>query len=194
MPPRSPIRIKAGPTGWVWVELPYTPERLQKIRTIPERKWLESHHCWAIPRTKRTLERLQALFSGDQIIIDSQLKGKKQNPKGWQPAIRVAPGPATDIVRTFTHILKQKAYSPHTIKIYTFHTRRFFKKMPHTATDLQPQDIRQYLNQLEIQDNATETYLNQATRALKALCRLALHKSPEFLKTAFPSRRPKSLS
>ncbi|MFT5369892.1 MAG: hypothetical protein ACI8V2_004871 [Candidatus Latescibacterota bacterium] len=182
----SPITIKLGPSGWIFVELPYSTERVLKIKTITGRKWQEDLHCWAIPRTARTVERLKALFSGDQIIVDPQLFKKKTKPAGWQPAIRVSPGPPSDLVFTFTNILQQEAYSPHTIKIYTFHTRRFLKAFKKTPSDLQAEDIKAYLHQL--QTHNTQTYTNQAIRALKALCRLALHKSPEFLGRAFPPR------
>lgn len=181
-----PITIKAGPTGWLFVELPYSPERVAKIKTISGRKWQDDQHCWAIPRTKRTIDRLKALFSGDQLSIAPQLLKKSEKPLGWQPAIRISPGPLSDLLHQFTHILQQKAYSPHTIKIYTFHTRRFFKEVKKMPTDIQVQDIQRYLHTL--QNHNRQTYTNQAIRALKTLCRLALHKSPEFLHQAFPPR------
>ena len=181
-----PITIKPGPSGWLFVELPYSAERVEKIKTISGRKWNDELHCWAIPRTKRTLTRLKALFSGDQMIIAPQVLKKPPKPLGWQPALRVAPGPPSDLLHTFTTILQQKAYSPHTIKIYSFHTKRLLKKIKKMPTDIQAQDIKAYLHHL--QTHNTETYTNQATRALKTLCRLALHKSPEFLHQAFPPR------
>ena len=189
---RRPITVKSGPSGWIYVELPYSHERVQKIKTISGRKWDDHHHCWAIPRTIRTVERLKALFSDDQIILDAELFKKKSKPVGWQPAIRVAPGPASDILHTFTDVLVQKAYSPHTIKIYTFHTRRFLKTLKKTPTDIQPEDFKHYLQYLQTKDKAAETYSRQAIRALKALCRLALHKPPEFMDNAFPPREKNS--
>lgn len=188
-----PITIKPGPPGWILVELPYAPERVQKIKTIAGRKWQENLHCWAIPRTGRTVTRLQALFSGDQLIIAPELRVPTAKPVGWQPTIKIPPGPPSDLLHTFKEVLEQKAYSPHTIKIYTFHTRRFLKKLKKTPTDLQPEDIQTYLYHLKTQDLAAETYLNQAIRALKTLCQLALHKSPEFLQTAFPPRKKTTL-
>lgn len=186
-----PITIKPGPSGWLLVELPYSPERVAKIKTISGRKWQENHHCWAIPQTARTIERLKALFSGDQLIIEPQIKQKKSKPVGWQPAIRVAPGPHHELIQTFTNILQQKAYSPHTIKIYTFHTRRFLKTFKKDLIDLQAEDLQTYL--CHLQEHNTETYANQATRSLKTLCRLVLHKSPEFLQAAFPKRPQNTL-
>lgn len=183
-----PITVKPGPSGWIFVELPYSHTRLQKIKTISGRKWIENQHSWAIPRTIRTIERLKALFSGDQMVLDPTLYKKKSKPVGWQPAIRVAPGPPSDLLRTFKDILVQEAYSPHTIKIYTFHTRRFLKALKKTPNDLQPEDIKHYLHQLQTTDQAAETYARQAIRALKALCRLALNKPPEFIQNAFPPR------
>jgi hypothetical protein len=185
--PLRPIIIKPGPSGWIFVELPYSHERLEKIKTIAGRKWRETDHCWAIPRTARTIERLKALFSGDQIIFNPQsTQKKKTNPVGWQPAIRVAPGPKRELIDIFKNILQQEAYRPHTIKIYLLHARRFLKAINKMPADLNEADIQNYLHQL--QTHNTETYTNQAIRALKSLCRLALHKPPHFLHNAFPSR------
>jgi len=192
--PLRPITIKPGPSGWILVELPYSHERVEKIKTISGRKWHENDHCWAIPRTTRTIERLKALFSGDQIIVDPQVSQKKKsNPLGWQPAIQVALGPKSELINTFRTILQQKAYSPHTIKIYIFHARRLIKALNKMPADLNEEDIQNYLRQL--QTHNTENYTSQAIRALKSLCRLALHKSPDFLHNAFPPRtKPHSQS
>lgn len=185
--PLRPITIKPGPSGWILVELPYSHERVEKIKTITGRKWHEKDHCWAIPRTKRTIERLKALFSGDQIIFNPpSAQKKKTNPVGWQPAIRVAPGPKSELIDTFKNILQQEAYSPHTIKVYLLHARRFLKVINKMPSDINEEDIQNYLNQLLVHN--TETYTSQAIRALKSLCRLALHKSHHFLHSAFPPR------
>ncbi|MDA0710660.1 MAG: phage integrase N-terminal SAM-like domain-containing protein, partial [bacterium] len=160
--------------------MPYSPDRLEKIKTLTGRKWDETHNCWAIPRTKRTIARLKALFSGDQILVDRKLKGATPKPLGWQPAFVVSPGPPADLLRVFEEILRREAYSPHTIKIYTFHARRFLRASGKMPADLSPMDFLTYFHRLENQNAAA--YVRQAVRALKTLCRLALVKSPEFVR------------
>ncbi|MDP6039465.1 MAG: phage integrase N-terminal SAM-like domain-containing protein [Candidatus Latescibacteria bacterium] len=184
-----PIHIIPGPTGWVLIKLPYSPERVEKMRTIPTRKWDDTQKCWAIPKTARTINRLKALFSGDQIIIDPELLGHKPTHPGQRPPLRVAPGSAHDTVRSFAEKLRKEAYSPHTIKIYTRHAARLLKKTRLLPADITSEHIEHYLQNLKNRERASNTYHNQAIRALKAFCKLGLHKSDAFLKAAFPPRK-----
>jgi hypothetical protein len=184
-----PIHITPGPSGWVLVKLPYSPERVEKIRTISTRKWDNTQKCWAIRRTARTIDRLKALFSGDQIIFDPKLFGPKPTHPGQRPPIRVAPGSEHEAVHAFAETLRKEAYSIHTIKIYTRHAMRLLQKTRLLPADITPEHIEHYLQSLKNKEHASNTYHNQAIRALKTICRLGLHKSDTFLKAAFPPRK-----
>ena len=189
MPTLSPIQIKPGPIGWIWVVLPYSPDRLEKIRTFAKRIWNDDHKCWAIPRTARTVDRLKAIFSADQIIIDPNVHHPQPTHLGRRPSIRVAPGSAHDAVRFFATTLRKEAYSTHTIKIYTRHAGRFLQTTQILPADIVSEHIKIYLQALKHKDHATPTYYSQAIRALKSFCKLGLHKSDAFVKEAFPPRK-----
>lgn len=184
-----PIHIIPGPIGWVLVKLPYSRERVEKIRTISKRKWDDTQKCWAIPKTARTIDRLKALFSGDQIILDPGLFGPKPTHPGQRPPLRVSPGSSHDAVRAFAEMLHKEAYSTHTIKIYTRHAVRLLKKTRLLPADITSEHIEYYLQSLKNKERASNTYHNQAIRALKIFCRLGLHKSDAFLNAAFPPRK-----
>ena len=189
MPSHAPIQIKPGPTGWILVVLPYSPDRVEKIRTFSKRVWNDDQKCWAIPRTARTVERLKAIFSADQIVIDPKVYHPEPAHPGRRPAIRVAPGSIHDAVRFFYETLRKEAYSAHTIKIYTRHAGRFFQTTNLLPADIAPQHIQVYLQKLKHSDHASHTYYSQAIRALKSFCKLGLHKSDGFIKEAFPPRK-----
>ena len=187
MPRIRPIRIRSGPTGWILVELPYTSTRLERIKTISGRAWNPDHRCWAIPRTARTVDRLRALFSGDELIVDPELLAVRHAHPGRRPPIHLGPGSARDALQTFAETLRQEGYSPHTIAIYSRHAKRFFKTVGKTPAELDPTDVRNYLNTMRAQ--GAETYYSQAVRSLKSLLSLGLHKSNDFLQAALPPRR-----
>ncbi len=60
--PANPIQIKPGGAGRLIVLLPYSSERVAKIKTVIGRRWHQGEKCWTIPRTDETLTRLLALM------------------------------------------------------------------------------------------------------------------------------------
>lgn len=182
-----PIRIRAGAPGWILIELPYTPERVEKIKTLAGRIWLDDHHCWAVPKTARLIDRLNALFSGDQIAVAPELRTSKPAHPGQRPLIPVAPGSARESLRAFIQAMNSRAYRPHTIDIYALHVRRFLQTVRKSPLDLKPDDVRHYLDEMAFQ--VAETYRNQAIRAIQAFLSLSLNKDADFIHSALPPRK-----
>ena len=189
LPLKNPIHIRPGTTGWVLIVLPYTPERVAKIKTLSDRQWLDQHKCWAIPRTARTIERLKALFAGDQIVVAPELLGPKPAHIGQHPPIHVPLGSAQETLCGFVAKLQNRAYSPHTIDIYDLHVRRFLKTIKKSPHIVEPADIQRYLHTMHTREKRAETYCYQAIRAIKAFLSLELNKTPDFIKMALPPRR-----
>lgn len=46
-----PIQVTRGPEGRLVVLLPYSPERVAKIKTIPGRRWHLHEKRWSVPDT-----------------------------------------------------------------------------------------------------------------------------------------------
>ena len=189
MPPTLPIHIRSGPSGWILVELPYTEERLVRIKTLTGRTWNAEHKCWAIPRTAQTLDRLLALFSGDQVVVDPAVRKAPAKHPGQRPPLKLGPGSASEAVDVFQNVLQQNAYSRHTVNIYLLHVKRFFIKVEQTPQELEPETVLSYLQGLITQEDISASYQNQSVRALKSFLTLALHKTPEFLQEALPPRK-----
>ena len=47
----APIQIRAGGRGRLIVVLPYAPERVAKIKTVPGRRWHAEEEYWTVPHT-----------------------------------------------------------------------------------------------------------------------------------------------
>ncbi len=67
----EPIQIKPGEAGRLIVLLPYTPERVAKIKTVAGRRWHQQEKHWTVPRTDEALARLRALFAGEPVEMDN---------------------------------------------------------------------------------------------------------------------------
>lgn len=61
--PAGSIIIKPGEAGRLIVVLPYNPEPVAKIKTIPGRRWHQEERYWTVPDEQGMRERLQALFA-----------------------------------------------------------------------------------------------------------------------------------
>ncbi|HID87208.1 MAG TPA: integrase, partial [Anaerolineae bacterium] len=51
--------------------LPYAPERVAKIKTIPGRRWHPEEKYWTVPRTDGMVERLLDLFAGEEVLSET---------------------------------------------------------------------------------------------------------------------------
>jgi len=63
--PAGPIQIRQGGTGRLIVVLPYSPERVAKIKTVAGRCWDSKERYWTIPHTEGALAHLLDLFAGE---------------------------------------------------------------------------------------------------------------------------------
>ena len=67
------IQIERGPTGRLIVRVPYSTERLAKIKTIAGRRWHQGEQCWTVPHTDSMLSDLLTLFAREPVQVDPSL-------------------------------------------------------------------------------------------------------------------------
>lgn len=148
------VRIKPGADGRLWVELPYSPERVEKMRTIPGRKWHPKEKAWSVPGSREVVEKLRILFSGELVeTIDAR------------------PASSVDhtLTKRLTEELKLAGYSPKTRLVYLRHCQRYLRylgKDPETAIS---EDIRKYMLHLIDEVGVSRSYYDQAVSAVKFL-------------------------
>lgn len=80
------IRIERGDADRLVVCLPYSPEDVAKIKTIPGRRWHPEGKYWTVPQTDGVLARLLALYAGNPVEVDPALRTAGANGDQRAPA------------------------------------------------------------------------------------------------------------
>jgi hypothetical protein len=80
--PSAPIRIKPGEDGQLIVQLPYFPDHVAKIKTVPGRRWHQQEKHWTVPQGDGVLGKLLNLFPGKPVEVDPALGTKQAVDQG----------------------------------------------------------------------------------------------------------------
>lgn len=168
------IQIRAGDGRKLIVEFPYSPERVEKIRTIPGRWWHAKEKYWTVPHTDGMVEWLRALFAEEEIEVDPSL---------WPLD--------TDVLAAVEQELTLRGCSPKTHKAYRLHIERFLRHVlaPQAA---QEGDVPAYILALNRDESLSASYVNQAIGAINFLYQRMLHR-PEVVQNLPPPRGKCSL-
>ena len=147
-------------------------ENLNKIRTIPGRKW-NKHNCvWEIPFTSGLVEHLKILF-GKDLFIKSDFLNFNEHLLGLKKE------------------MKARKYSRKTIKEYILYNRHFLFFSGKTPGTINTADVRKFLYYLAGDRNVSASTLNIVISALKFYYRDVLHK--DVLKEIKRPRRDRKL-
>ena len=172
------IQIRPGDDGRLIVTFSYTPQRVEKIKTIAGWWWHPEERHWTVPSTAETVERLVALFKGEHIEVD--------------PALQRDGETSQRILAAVEEELTLRRYSPRTHEAYLGHLRRFVSHFGQAIESLDRVELRAYFLEL-VQSGISWSYQNQAISAVKFLYRHVL-KRPEVLEDLpRPVRRKKQL-
>lgn len=68
--------VNKGVSGNITVSFPYNPQLVEKVKTIPDRKWHLDKKHWSFPNSDGTLEKILKVFEGEEIHIDSASRVK----------------------------------------------------------------------------------------------------------------------
>ncbi|MDA0739645.1 MAG: hypothetical protein O2999_11915 [Nitrospirae bacterium] len=71
--PTALIRMRAGEASRMIVSIPYSPERVAKIKTIAGRRWHRHEQYWSVPQAPGALTQLLTLFDGEPVEVDPSL-------------------------------------------------------------------------------------------------------------------------
>jgi hypothetical protein len=94
-----------------------TPERVEKIKTIPGKWWHPEKKHWTVPATEGIVERLVSLFEDEHVEVDPALH------QDWEAIRRILGGVENE--------LTLRRYSPRTHEAYLGHLKRFLTCIPH---------------------------------------------------------------
>ena len=163
--PEERIRISPGEDGRILVHLPYTPDRVNQIRTVPGREWDSKKKRWSVPHTDDILERLQALFEGESIHIDPALRTGESE----ESEIRTASYTNQEALEAVENEFKLRRYRFTTRKAYRPHIRRFLEHLGKPPQEATPEEIYAYFLKLVDQDRMSYSYHNQAISGIRFL-------------------------
>ena len=157
------IQIYRSGKGRIKMVLPYDPELIAKIKTIPGRRWHPEEKCWSVPDSDGILDKLLSLFAGEQLEINSSRQPARAKP----PRRREVPNQA-QILEAMDQELKLRGYSAKTRRAYLGHLARFIRFYGKEPQDLGEAEVRRYVLHL-LEERKSHTYVNQCISALKFL-------------------------
>lgn len=70
----GPIEILRGSAGRLIVRLPYSPERVEKMRMLPGRRWHAAERYWSVDDAPGMRAALLKLFAGDTLELEVGLE------------------------------------------------------------------------------------------------------------------------
>ena len=175
----DPIEIKTGSAGRLIVVLPYTPERLAKIKTVPGRLWNAQERHWTVPQEEDTLRRLRALFAGDSISFEQSHPG--------EPGAHIPDAP---VLQRLTTAIRARHFSRWTEKAYVGWARRYLELTGPNPQDRGETDIARFLSDLAENGKVSASTQNQAFNALLFLYEHVLGKKMGLIDGVLRAKRP----
>jgi site-specific recombinase XerD len=166
------IRISPGTDGRLAVYLPYSPEGVAKIKTIPGRQWHPEGTFWSVPHTDGIIDHLRRLFSPTPVDM---VPSRRSSPSDATGETNAPDERERDVLEAVEKELTLREYSPKTRKAYRHHLRRLSGAVGHHLWDVTDGEIRHYFLSLIDEAHVSRAYLNQAISAIKFLYDRVLH-------------------
>jgi len=183
------VKVRPGATGRLIVEFPYSPEGVEKIRSVPGRRWHAEEKHWTVPLAEGMAERIAALFEGAPVETGPA-------PTAGPP---IPPVPPTEAQGSSAPILLDRVrravrvrnYSPRTAEAYGAWISRFLDRHRGARVeDLGEAEITEFLSSLANVSGVSASTQNQAMHALLFLYRDVLGKDIAQLEGVIRVKRP----
>ncbi|MDR7486728.1 MAG: integron integrase [Armatimonadota bacterium] len=190
------IRIEPGDTDRLVVRLPYSPEGVAKIKTIPGRRWDPDGTYWTIPHTDGALARLRALFGGNPVEVDPALRttGANGDHRASADAGTLETAPPACLLDRAHQALRARHYSHRTEQAYLAWITRFVAFHGGRAPDKMGEgEANRFLTHLAVEGRVSAATQNQALAALLFLYRDVLRRPLGQIEGVVRARRPRRL-
>ena len=171
------IRIRPGGDGRLRVVFPYSAERVDKIKSVPGKRWHPEEKAWSVPAQQGMVERLRILFHREEIEID--------------PRIADATAALEAALAKLNEQLLLESYSPRTREAYKGHCLRYLRYIGKEPLSVEPSDIRRYLLYLVDEAKVSRSYYDQAISAVRFLYQKVLREPRLIEETARPRKERK---
>lgn len=149
-----PIRVSPGEEGRFIVILPYTPERVAKIKTVDGRRWDAALKHWTVPRSDDMAARLRALFAGEPFKFEAA-------------APPLAPANSDPLIERLRAAVRARHFSRSTEKTYAAWAERFLRRQGSVPPEsLGEAEVGSFLSNLASVGHVSASTQNQALSAL----------------------------
>ena len=161
------IQISNDPSGRIIVSFPYDPLLVSKVKTIDGRRWHPAEKHWSFSNADGLLEKILKVFGDEDVQIDPALKTTTSKVKDTpSPLVGEGQGEGYQFEDLRRELVSRK-YSYKTVKGYIYYNRDFLDFTDKEPSEVNDDDIKDYLLYLaEEKESATAT-INQAINALK---------------------------
>jgi len=186
----EPIRIRPGEPGRLIVLFPYSPERVEKIKTVPGRRWHQERRCWSVPRYDQAVERLMQLFAGEQVLVTPGLGPAAAASR--EPEVSLAAAAEIHaLVQALRSAVRSRHFSPCTEAIYASWAERFLRRSSGVPpAGLGEAEVGRFLSNLATESHVSASTQNQALNALIFFFKEVLGKKIGFLDGVVRAKRP----
>lgn len=157
------IQISNDPSGRIIVSFPYDPILVAKVKTIDGRRWHPVEKHWSFPNTDGMLEKILKVFGAENVQINPSLQGSLPKISSGDDEAKHEQSQFEDLRRE----LVSRKYSYKTIKGYLYYNKDFINHVGKNPSEIEDEDIRDYLVYLAEEKGAATSTLNQAINALK---------------------------
>lgn len=145
----------------VSVSIPYSEDRVAKIKMVHGRKWNAKTKCWEIPDDPGVEDVLRKLFPED--VVETRTAAPEVLSSNGDPEWM------TELKRE----LRLRGFRAKTRKAYTGHARRLVNHFGKPPQQISEDEIRGYLTS-QLERGASHSYVNQAISGIKFLYHRAL--------------------
>ncbi len=169
------IKILKDKENNLIVSFPYNPQFVEKIKTIKGHRWHPDGKYWSFLNTNGTLERILKDFEGEEVYIDPSLqslysshceaKPKQSQVKKCHSEL-VSHSPIYNFEDLRRELVSRK-YSYKTVKVYLYYNKNLLNFTGKKPSEINDNDIKNYLLYLAEDKKSATSTLNQAINALK---------------------------
>ncbi len=180
---------EAGEEHRMIVRIPYSPERVAKMKTIAGRRWHRQEQYWSVPQGPGALTHLLTLFDGEPVQVEPSLDAVPA-PQHEQPFL----ASSSALFDRLCAALRARHYANLTEQAYGHWVTRFihFHHDRHPA-EMAEREMNAFLTHLAIKEKVSASTQNQALATLLFLYRHVIGRAVGDLGEVIRARKPEWL-
>ncbi len=191
------IQIKEGEAERLIVLLPYTPERVAKIKTVAGRRWHQQEKHWTVPQTNEAIAHLLDLFAGEPVEVEPSLhpvNGPGNRETSPQPGSDQTAATTVKLLDQVRQAIRTRHYSYRTEEAYIGWIRRFVRfHHERDPAEMGAAEVSRFLTSLAVDRQVAASTQNQALAAVLFLYKDVLDRDPGWVDDVVRAKRPQRL-